>query len=200
MHVAFAPHARRLGVAAGVAVSLLSLVYVCVLSVGLLTLPSPVLLGEKPAVEDALRQLARASDVEPSVSVAVNWTKYRTVAAGAYLVAGRLDQAGHEAESGYSLAIAHGARAYLPTLLRLRAEIALAGDGKAEEVSQRVDTGLAIAEELGLRAAEARLRLVHAMVMKRRGEPARARTELERARRLLTAMDMLRWLGSWEGN
>lgn len=41
MHVAFAPHARRLGVAAGVAVSLLSLVCVCVLSVGLLTLPSP---------------------------------------------------------------------------------------------------------------------------------------------------------------
>jgi hypothetical protein len=38
---AFSPHARRLGVASGVAVALLSAVYAGVLSIGLLTLPSP---------------------------------------------------------------------------------------------------------------------------------------------------------------
>ena len=41
MHDALAPSARRLGVASGTAVALLSLAYACVLSVGLLTLPSP---------------------------------------------------------------------------------------------------------------------------------------------------------------
>jgi hypothetical protein len=38
---AFSPHARHLGVASGVAVALLSAVYAGVLSIGLLTLPSP---------------------------------------------------------------------------------------------------------------------------------------------------------------
>jgi hypothetical protein len=44
----FAPHARRLGVASGVAVALLSAIYAGVLSVGLLTLPSPVHQVEQP--------------------------------------------------------------------------------------------------------------------------------------------------------
>jgi tetratricopeptide (TPR) repeat protein len=103
---------------------------------------------------DGLHQLARAREVESSPSVGVQWAKYRTVAASAYLTAGQLDQAGHEVESGYSLAVAHGARAYLPALLRLRAEIALAGGRRLEEAAQSLDTGLVIAEEVGLRAEE----------------------------------------------
>ncbi len=145
---------------------------------------------------DGLHQLARASEVEHGPSVGIQWAKYRTVAASAYLTAGQLDQAGHEAETGYSLAVAHGARAYLPALLRLRAEIALARGRRLEEAAQSLDTGLVIAEEVGLRAEEARLRLARAMLMKRRGDPARAGTELERARELLAATDMARWLES----
>jgi hypothetical protein len=41
MHDAPTPSARRLGIASGTAVALLCLAYTCVLSIGLLTLPSP---------------------------------------------------------------------------------------------------------------------------------------------------------------
>jgi tetratricopeptide (TPR) repeat protein len=144
--------------------------------------------------QDGLHHLARASEVESGPSVGVQWTKYRTVAASAYLTAGQLDQAEHEAETGYSLAVAHGARAYLPALLRLRAEIALAGARRLEEAAQSLDDGLVIAEEVGLRAEEARLRLVRATLMKRRDDPAGASAELERARALLAATGMACWL------
>jgi tetratricopeptide (TPR) repeat protein len=146
-------------------------------------------LAQLGRTEEALGHLAKADEAEPDATVAVNWTKYRTVAAEAYLLLGRFDQASEEAETGYSLALDHGARAYMPALLRLRGNIALAcgGDGEA---MMHVDAGLRLAVELGLRTEEARLRLTHATLMKRRGESEGASAELQRARALVTAIGM----------
>jgi tetratricopeptide (TPR) repeat protein len=63
--------------------------------------------------DDALGHLAEADETEPDRTVALNWTKYRTIAAEVYLLLGRFDRASHEAEAGYSLALDHGARAYI---------------------------------------------------------------------------------------
>jgi transcriptional regulator with AAA-type ATPase domain/tetratricopeptide (TPR) repeat protein len=139
--------------------------------------------------QDALEHLAKADEAEPNASVALNWTKYRTIAAGAYLLLGRVDQASREAETGYSFALAHGARAFVPALLRLRGEISLVG-GDVEAATDTVEGGLGVAMELGLRAEEARLRLTHATLMERRGESERAGVELERAKALVTAIGM----------
>ena len=133
--------------------------------------------------------ISRRPTIEPDGTVALNRTKYRRIAAEAYLLLGRFDQASHEAETGYSLALDHGARAYKPALLRLRAHIALAR-GSDVEAMTHVDAGLQLAMALGLRAEEARLRLTHATLTKRRGESERAGAELERAQALVTALGM----------
>jgi tetratricopeptide (TPR) repeat protein len=146
-------------------------------------------LAQLGRADDALGHLAKADETEPDGTVALNWTKYRTIAAQAYLLLGRFDQASQEAETGYSLALDHGARAYIPALLRLRGHIALAC-GSDVEAMTHVDAGLQLAMALGLRAEEARLRLTHATLTKRRGESERASAELERAQALVTALGM----------
>jgi tetratricopeptide (TPR) repeat protein len=146
-------------------------------------------LAQLGRADDALGHLAKADEAEPDGTVALNWTKYRTIAAEAYLLLGRCDQASHEAETGYSLALDHGARAYIPALLRLRGNIALAYDSDVEAMTH-VDAALQLAVALGLRTEEARLRLTYATLMKRRGESERASAELERAKALVTALGM----------
>jgi tetratricopeptide (TPR) repeat protein len=146
-------------------------------------------LAQLGRADDALGHLVEADEVGPDCTVAVNWTKYRTIAAEAYLLLGKFDQASHEAETGYSLALDHGARAYIPALLRLRGNIALACGGDVEAMTH-VDAGLQLAVELGLRTEEARLRLTHATLMKRRGESERASAERERAKALVTTLGM----------
>jgi DNA-binding NtrC family response regulator/tetratricopeptide (TPR) repeat protein len=146
-------------------------------------------LAQLGRADDALGHLVEADEVGPDCTVAVNWTKYRTIAAEAYLLLGKFDQASHEAETGYSLALDHGARAYIPALLRLRGNIALACGGDVEAMTH-VDAGLQLAVELGLRTEEARLRLTHATLMKRRGESERAGAERERAKALVTTLGM----------
>jgi DNA-binding NtrC family response regulator/tetratricopeptide (TPR) repeat protein len=138
---------------------------------------------------DALEHLAKADEAAPDASIALNWTKYRTIAASAYLLLGSLDQASREVETGYSLALSHGARAFVPALLRLRGGISLAG-GDVVAATHSVEDGLRLAVELGLRAEEVRLRLTHATLMERRGESARASIELERADALVRAIGM----------
>ena len=146
-------------------------------------------LAQLGRADDALSQLAKADETEPDRTVALNWTKYRTIAAEAYLLLGRFDQASHEAETGYFLALDHGARAYIPALLRLRGSVALACGSDVDAITH-VDTALQLAMALGLRAEEARLRLTNATLLERRGESERASAELEQAKALVTALGM----------
>jgi class 3 adenylate cyclase/tetratricopeptide (TPR) repeat protein len=152
------------------------------------------LLGRR---DEGRRVLIRARETEPNPSFNLNWTKYRAVVASAYLVQGQADRASEEVERGYSLAMAHNARGYLPALLRLRAEVALRnGFAQSDEATQSLNTGREIARQLEMRPEEARLSLTQALVLNRRGERTPARRELEQAAVLLRGLDMTFWLES----
>ena len=147
--------------------------------------------------DEGQRVLTRAQKTEAHPSFNLNWTKYRAVVASAYLVQGQADRASEELEHGYSLAMAHGARGYLPGLLRLRAEIALRnGLSQSDDATQDLNTGREIARQLEMRPEEARLCLTQALVLNRRGERTRARKQLEQATVLLRGLDMTFWLES----
>jgi hypothetical protein len=78
----------------------------------------------------------------------MQWTRFGTVAAAAYLAGGRTADARRFVATGTAVAAERGAHGYRAPLLRLDAEILLA-DGDAAAARPRAEEALVAALELG---------------------------------------------------
>jgi hypothetical protein len=87
---------------------------------------------------------------ERHAAALMQWTRFGTVTAVAYLTGGRVADARRVLAGGTAAAAARGAQGHSATLLRLEAEILLAEDDTAA-ARARAEEALAIALELGAR-------------------------------------------------
>jgi hypothetical protein len=101
------------------------------------------LAGER---ERGLEYLDRA--FERHATAVMQWTRFGTVTAAAYLAGDRPADARRVAAAGAAAAAERGASGYRATLLRLEAEILLA-EGEAAAARPRAESALAAALELG---------------------------------------------------
>jgi tetratricopeptide (TPR) repeat protein len=113
----------------------------------------------------------------------------------AYLRAGRLDEAGTQAQQGLEFAQAHQERGHTAYALWLLGEVATqCASPKAAQAEAYYQQALALADELGMRPLVAHCHLglgtVYAMIDQRKP----AHTELSAAIDLYRAMEMTLWL------
>jgi predicted ATPase len=85
---------------------------------------------------------------ERHAAAVMQWTRFGTVTAAAYLAGGRLADARQVVAGGTAAAAARGARGHCAALLRLEAEILLA-EGDTATAQLRAEEALGIALELG---------------------------------------------------
>jgi class 3 adenylate cyclase/tetratricopeptide (TPR) repeat protein len=93
---------------------------------------------------------ALAHGLARSPGAVLQWTRFGTVTASAYLAAGQVEAARREIAHGFAVVAERGALGYRPSLLRLEAE-ALARSGDKSAARGRADEALATALELGVR-------------------------------------------------
>ena len=142
--------------------------------------------------EPGLEALTRA--MEKPIAFMPQWTRYRTLPAVAYLLAGRLGEAAREAEQGLVLVTERGALGYRAPLLRVRAEIRMRQERPdVEGAAHRLAEALALATELGMRPEIARCRQSLARLHRRRGNRASAAEHLAAAVGLFRAMGATFW-------
>ena len=148
-----------------------------------------VLLGRH---EPGLEALTRA--VENPIAFMPQWTRYGTLPAVAYLLAGRLDEAAREADQGLALVTERQARGYRAPLLRVQAEVRMRQEPPdVEGAAHRLAEALALATELSMRPEIARCRQSLARLHRRMGDRAGAAEHLAAAVGLFRAMGAAFW-------
>jgi tetratricopeptide (TPR) repeat protein len=140
----------------------------------------------------ALEYLARG--LERPAGTYLQWTRFGTVTASAYLAAGRPDAARQEIARGFAAATERDARGYRAPLLRLEAEI-LAAEGDAVLARERSDEALAVALELGARPEIGHCHMAINRIAARRGDSAKAAEHRAAARRVFDELGMTFWGG-----
>ncbi|MBI2206690.1 MAG: sigma 54-interacting transcriptional regulator [Candidatus Rokubacteria bacterium] len=146
-------------------------------------------------VAEALPLLERAVEDATSRGMAVYRALFAVSLSEGYLRAGRLTDADQLARRALDLARTHRQRGNEAWALRLLGEIAAQDDGGDLGDAERYLGGaIGLAAELGMRPLEAHCRRALGALARRRGDPAAARDELERAIARFRAMGMVRWL------
>jgi tetratricopeptide (TPR) repeat protein len=113
----------------------------------------------------------------------------------AYLLAGRLDEAGTQAQRALEFSRAHQERSHEAYALRLLGEIAAQHTPpEAEQAEAHYKQALALAEELGMRPLAAHCHRGLGTLYSRVGRAQQARTALSIAIELYRAMEMTFWL------
>jgi tetratricopeptide (TPR) repeat protein len=139
-----------------------------------------------PLLEQAVEQATQLMHDQPLLLAALS---------EAYLLAGRLEEAGDRAGRALDLARTHKERGNQAHALRLLGEIAAHGDlpqvALAEDYYRQA---IALAEELGMRPLLAHCHLGLGCLYAKTGHPEPARLELTAAIALYRAMDMTFWL------
>jgi tetratricopeptide (TPR) repeat protein len=127
-------------------------------------------------------------------------SRYAVIPAGAYLAAGRLQEAEAAAAQGLALATMDNARAYHVPLGRLRAEaLALQGKGPpSEEALLEWSRLIELAKELSMRPEVAHCSLGLGKLYCRLGDRTAARELLTTAVTMYRAMAMGFWLDEGE--
>ncbi len=152
---------------------------------------SLLLLGDR---ERGLECLARAFE-RPLGTFALQWTRYRTVTAGAYLIAAEVERAGAEVSQGLAATTKRDARGYLAPLLRLHAEVFAGREpGDHARALECLKQALALATELGMRPDAAHCHLGLGRLSRRAGKPEQAQEHLITAATMYREMDMRFWL------
>jgi len=153
-----------------------------------------ILLGERERGSGHLRHALEQS----VVAFELQWTRYGSVTASALFAANRLGEARSTITAALETAAARHAQAYLPALLRLEAETVGDTDGYSARIA-RVEEGLRLATEFGMRPEVAHCRLLLGRLQQESGAPAAARESLEMAIAMYRQMDMPFWLEKAEG-
>jgi tetratricopeptide (TPR) repeat protein len=113
----------------------------------------------------------------------------------AYLLAGRLDKAGTQAQRALEFSRAHQERGHEAYALRLLGEIAVHRDPpEVERAEDHYWQALALAEELGMRPLQANCHLGLGTLYVKTGRQEQARTGLSAAIELYRTMEMTFWL------
>jgi class 3 adenylate cyclase/tetratricopeptide (TPR) repeat protein len=142
--------------------------------------------------EPGLETLTRA--MEKQIAFMPQWTRYGTLPAAAYLLAGRVDDAAREADQGLALVAERQARGYRAPLLRVQAEVRMRREAPdVEGAAHRLAEALALATELEMRPEIARCRESLARLHRRIGDRAVAAEHLDAAVRLFRAMGAAYW-------
>lgn len=145
--------------------------------------------GGVALIEDALEVFDRSP-------YRVFHSLFVTYQAEAYLLAGRLDDAGRTSERALGLARERGERGVEAWALRLSAEVASHPDRlRAEQASWSFRTAMARAGELGLRPLVAHCHLGLGRLYRTLHDEARARSELVAAAEEFRALTMDLWSG-----
>ena len=143
------------------------------------------------AVIDLERSLEGAAAINfmPCTSLWTGWL------AGAYLQAGRLDEALRTAERAVQMGRDHHERGFEGMALRQLGDVVAASENPdvayAEDLYHQA---LAIGEELGMRPLQAHTHLSLGKVYRRAGRPHDARAELNVAIDLYLSMEMTHWV------
>jgi tetratricopeptide (TPR) repeat protein len=117
----------------------------------------------------------------------------------AYLVAGRLDEAGIQAQRALKFAQAHQERGHEAYALRLLGEIATRQEPpEAEQAETHYRQALALAEELGMRPLQAHCHRGLGTLYSQTGRLEEARAALATAIDMYRAMEMTFWLPQTE--
>jgi class 3 adenylate cyclase/tetratricopeptide (TPR) repeat protein len=139
-----------------------------------------------PLLEQAVEQATQLMHDQPLQLAALS---------EAYLLAGRLEEAGDRAGRALDLARARKERGNQAHALRLLGEIAAHGDPpQVKPAEDYYHQALALAEELGMRPLLAHCHLGLGRLYAKTGHPEPARLELTTAIALYRAMDMTFWL------
>jgi len=117
----------------------------------------------------------------------MQWTRFWTVTAAAYLAGGRAADARRAVTAGMAAAAERDAHGYRAALLRLEAEVLLA-EGDATEAQTRGDAALAAALELG-----ARPEIAHCHALLARLSPSPSSEHAASARRIFEELGMTFW-------
>jgi tetratricopeptide (TPR) repeat protein len=113
----------------------------------------------------------------------------------AYLLAGRLDEAGTQAQRALKFAQAHQERGHEAYALRLLGEIATRQEPpEAEQAETHYRQALVLAEELGMRPLQAHCQRGLSTLYSQLGRAQQARAALGTAIELYRAMEMTFWL------
>jgi len=139
-----------------------------------------------------LEALTRA--LQHQISFMPQWTRYGTVPAAAYLLAGRLAEAAAEVEKGLALIAERHARGYRAPLLRLQAEVLMRSEpADLQGAAARLSEALALATELGVGPEIARCRQSLARLHRRLGDRAVAAEHLDAAVTLFRELGAVFW-------
>jgi class 3 adenylate cyclase/tetratricopeptide (TPR) repeat protein len=117
-----------------------------------------------------------------------------------YLLAGRGDEAEHEAVKALDLARAKGERGIEAWILRLLGEVGIRGDTPRASALDAYRDALALASELDMRPLAALCHLGMGKLHQRMGPPERAHEHLTTAAAMLRSMGMQLWLDEAEAS
>src|SRR5437879_2153705 len=113
----------------------------------------------------------------------------------AYLLAGRLDEAGTQAQRALEFARAHQERSHEACALRLLGEVAAQRESlDAEQAEAHYQQALALAAELGMRPLQAHCHLGLGTLYSQMGRLEAARAVLSTAIDMYRSMEMAFWL------
>jgi tetratricopeptide (TPR) repeat protein len=130
--------------------------------------------------------------LERTPGALMQWTRYGTVSAAAYLAAGRPDEARRVIAHGLAEVAARDARGYRAPLLRLEAEV-LVAEGEEAVARQRVEEALAVAVEIGVPPEIGHCRAALGRIAARLGDKATAAQQLAAAQRIFEELGMAFW-------
>jgi class 3 adenylate cyclase/tetratricopeptide (TPR) repeat protein len=122
----------------------------------------------------------------------LQWTRFGTVTAAAYLAAERVDQAQHVLAEAVRAVAERGARGYRAPLLRLQAEIALV-EGAADRAEAPAQEALALARALQMQPEVGHCHATLARIAERARQPATAAEHAAAAQRIFEDLDMTFW-------
>ena len=129
----------------------------------------------------------------------LQWTRYGTVTASAYLAAARVGEARAAVTAGLATAAERNAKGYLAPLLRLEGEL-LASEGRVEAHAERTEEALKVATQLGMQPEVAHCRLALGKLYRRTGKRQEAQEHLTTAVSMYREMDMRFWLEQAEAD
>jgi len=139
----------------------------------------------------ALEYLEHA--LERPVGAVLQWTRYGTVAAAAYLMAGRPADARRVLADGARAAAEREATGYRAPLLRVEAELLLS-DGQPAAAWQRAEEAVAVASKLETPPELGHCHATSAMVAARLGRPAVAKEHATAARAIFESLGLSFWV------